>query len=180
VKPRSPRFARLAVVALGLALAFTSGCAKKPTMKLHHAEVSGVQVGFPPSLSVVLTVVVDVTNPNSYDVAIRAMRGQVVIMDKYTVPIDFRAVGDGVWLKADSATQVRIPVSMPAQTAFALLQEVPVVPQIPFKVSGKADVTATRTFQLEKDNYEVDEQGVIARQQIEESVRATLNPFAPR
>lgn len=179
METRRTSLATAAILGLALALG-TSGCAKKPTMKLHHAEVSGVQVGFPPSLSVVMTVVVDVTNPNSYDVAIRAMRGQVVIMDKYTVPIDFRAGGEGVWLKADGPTQVRIPVSMPAQTALALLQEVPIVQQIPFRITGKADVTASRTFQLEKDNYEVDEQGVIVRQQIEDSVRATLNPFAPR
>src|SRR5215475_1976368 len=89
------RLAWLALVLLALA---SSGCAKKPTMKVNHAEVSGVTIGFPPQLAIQMTVVLDVFNPNSYDVAVRAMRGTVTFEDQYTMPIDFRASGDGVWL----------------------------------------------------------------------------------
>jgi hypothetical protein len=48
---------------------------------------------------------------------------------------------------------------------------------VKYHVKGKADVTATRTLQIEKDNYEVDEDGTFARQQIEASVAALGIPF---
>ena len=86
---------------LAAILAVAPGCAKKPTMVLRHAEVSGMQLGFPPQLGVVMTAVVDVTNPNGYDVAIRAVRGTIVFNERYTLPIDFRPGGEGVWLAAD-------------------------------------------------------------------------------
>ena len=41
---------------------------------------------------------------------------------------------------------------------------------IAFRVIGTADVTATRTFKIEKDNYSVDETGTFSRQQLELAV----------
>ncbi len=43
--------------------------------------------------------------------------------------------------------------------------------------SGKADVTGTRTLQIEKDDYSVDERGIVTRQQIEAIIPNTL--FGP-
>jgi hypothetical protein len=37
-------------------------------------------------------------------------------------------------------------------------------------VIGTADVTATRTFKIEKDNYSVDEVGSFNRQQLEMAI----------
>lgn len=161
---------RLAFAGLVVAALASEGCAKKPTMKLNHAEVSGVQLGFPLQFGVVMTCVVDVSNPNSYDVAIRAMRGQVVFADRYTLPIDFRPGGEGVWLAASNTTSVRVPVNVPVDLAVRLLREAYTSPEIPFRMTGRADVTATRTFKIEKDDYEVDEKGVVSRQQIEASL----------
>lgn len=150
------------------ALALTQlGCAKKPTMKLNHAEITGVNVGFPPSLSVVLTSVVDVYNPNSYDVAIRAMRGQIIIMNRYTVPLNYQAENGGVWLAADRTTSVRVPVSIPVDLALQLARETLMTPTIQFHVVGKADVTASRTFQIEKDDYSVNEFGSFQSSQLQ-------------
>lgn len=143
------------------------GCAKKPTMKLNHAEISGFNVGFPPSLSVVLTSVVDVYNPNSYDVAIRAMRGQIIIMDRYNMPLNYQAEGNGVWLAAGRTTQVRVPVQIPVNLALQLAQETLMTPTVRFHVVGKADVTASRTFQIEKDDYSVNESGSFSSQQLQ-------------
>ena len=53
-------------------------CVSKPPMHLNHAEVSGVQF---PAFSVLMTVVVDVHNPNGYDVAVRAFSGQAIMAD---------------------------------------------------------------------------------------------------
>lgn len=163
--------ALLAVLALG-----SSGCAKKPTMKVHHAEMAGVQFGFPPSLALQMTVVMDVKNPNSYDVAIRAMRGQVTFYDRYTMPIDFRPPGEGLWLPADQTTQVRVPASVPVDLALRITREA-MTGVVPYHVVGRADVTATRSLKIESDDYSVDERGEIARQQIEASISALGVPL---
>jgi Late embryogenesis abundant protein len=155
------------------------GCAKKPTMKLDHAEVSGVSLGFPPQVGVLMTVVVAVYNPNSYDVAVRAMRGQVVFADKYPLPINFQGPPDGVWLPSDTTTPLRVPVSVPVQLAMQLLQEAMANPQIGFRIQGKADVTATRSLQIEKDDYEVDEKGAITRDQVASAMQSVFPFGAP-
>ena len=169
--PRRPSSA-LPVLLLAAALASfgAQGCASKPTMKLNHAEISGMTLGFPPQVGVVMTMVLDVYNPNSYDVAIRAMRGTALLAEKYTLPIDYRAGTEGVWLASKQTTTVRIPVSVPVDLALILLRESFAAPTVPFHVTGKADVTATRTFQIEKDNYAVDESGTFTRQQLELAV----------
>ena len=148
----------------------SSGCASKPSMKLNHAELSGVSLGFPPTVGVVMTMVLDVYNPNSYDVAVRAMRGTATLADKYTLPIDFRPGGDGVWLAANTTTTLRVPVTVPIDLGIRLLHEAYTAPTVPFRVVGTADVTATRTFQIEKDNYSVDETGTFTRQQLEMAI----------
>ncbi len=137
-------------------------------MKLNHAEISGFQAAtFPPSVGIVMTIVVDVHNPNGYDVAIRSLQGNVIMADKYTLPLNFQPGGNGLWLPADQTTQVRAPVVVPVDLALTLLREAYMSPVIPFHVVGKANVTGTRTFQIEKDDYEVDERGTVTRQQIE-------------
>ena len=145
-------------------------------MKVNHAELQGVQLGFPPSLMVQMTVVLDVTNPNSYDVAVRAMRGTVIYNGRYNQAINWAPGGDGVWLAAGRTTQVRVPVAMPVDLAMTLMREA-MTGVVKYHVKGKADVTATRTLQIEKDDYEVDEDGSFARQQIEASVAALGIPF---
>ncbi len=136
-------------------------------MHLNHAEISGAQFAtFPPSIGILMTVVVDVYNPNSYDVAIRAMRGQVVMVSKYMLPVDFHASGNGVWLASKHTTSVRVPVSIPLDLGLALLRESVSSPFIPYRLTGRADVTASSTFRVESDDYAVDEQGTISRQQI--------------
>jgi hypothetical protein len=155
-----------------------TSCAKKPTMKLNHAELAGgsVTIGFPPQASILMTCVIDVYNPNSYDVAVRAMRGSVKFAGKYDMPVDFRGPPEGVWLPADQTTSLRVPVAVPVNVAIQLMRESFNVPTIDFQLTGKADVTATRTFQIEKDNYEVDEKGTITRDQMDAAIRSVI-PF---
>jgi hypothetical protein len=159
---------RIALAATALAALCTlPACVHKPTMHLDHAEISGVQLAtMPPSLGIVMVVVLDVFNPNSYDVAVRAVRGQTVFAGQYPLPVMYQAPPDGVWMPAGQTTQVRVPVTVPVQLAFALMQQGMSMPTIPYHFSGTADVTATRTFELEKDNYAVDEEGSITREQM--------------
>ena len=165
-----PRRCLLSALALALALV-ASGCASKPTMKVHHAEVQGVQLGFPPSVAVQMTAVLDVYNPNSYDVAIRAVRGSVTFHERYTLPVNFQPGGEGVWLPAKQTTQVRVPTAVPVDLALRITREA-LTGAVPYRFVGKADVTATRSFKLESDDYSVDERGSIHRQVIDNSIAA--------
>jgi len=167
------RFLALGLLAL---LATQTSCARKPTMKVHHAEVTGVQLGFPPQLAVQMTVVLEVFNPNGYDVAVRAMRGTVSFNERYSLPIDFRPGGEGVWLAADQTTQVRVPVAVPVDLALRLTRE-SYTGTVPYHVIGRADVTATRSLKIEKDDYTVDERGEVSRQVIEQSILAMGIPL---
>jgi hypothetical protein len=136
-------------------------------MHLNHAEISGVQLAtLPPSIDVVMTIVLDVYNPNSYDVAVRAVRGQTVMAERFPLPVDYHAPGDGLWLPAHQTTSVRVPLSLPLPLAFQLVQQAMASPVITYRFQGKADVTATRSLQLEKDNYGVDESGSVTRDQM--------------
>ena len=136
-------------------------------MHLNHAEITGVQLAtLPPSLDIVMTIVLDVYNPNGYDVAVRAVRGQTILAQRFPLPVDYHAPGDGLWLPAHQVTSVRVPLSVPLPLAFQLVQEAMASPVIPYRFQGKADVTATRSLQLEKDNYGVDEQGTVTREQM--------------
>jgi hypothetical protein len=168
---------KLLAFALLAASTLAYGCVSKPTMRLHHAEVSGVQIGFPPQLGIVVTSVVEVTNPNSYDVAIRAVRGTATLADRYAMPVEWSPGGDGVWLPADRKTLVRVPTTVPVGLAVQIVRESFATPLIPFRIVGKADVTASRTFKIEKDDYEIDERGTLSREQIEASMRGTVFGF---
>lgn len=152
----------LAAVSLG-----QLACVEKPTMRLHHAEIAGLAVSLPPNVGVLLLIHVDIYNPNSYDVAVRAVRGQVVLAGRHTVPVQFAAEGEGLWLESDTTSRVVVPVEVPLTTSLAVLGESVQTPMIHFRFTGRADVTATRTLKLEADDYSVSEEGMISRDQIQ-------------
>jgi hypothetical protein len=178
-------FAGPAALALTASLALANaGCVHKPEMHLDHAEISGVQLGgVPPNLGIVMTVVINVYNPNGYDVAVRAVRGQTVFANQYPLPVTFQGPPDGVWMPAGQTTPVRVPIVVPVQLALLLVQQGMAQPTIPYRFTGSADVTASHTFQVEKDNYSVDETGTITRDQmmavIPNSVMAGAAQFLP-
>jgi hypothetical protein len=177
------RFGRVGLVGLSLAAAASAGCVHKPTMHLDHAEITGVQLAtLPPSLGIVMTVVINVYNPNSYDVAVRGVRGQTVIGGQAPLPVAYQAPPpDGLWLPAGQTTAVRVPVTMPIQLALALVQQGMTSPTIEYRFTGVADVTASHTFQLEKDNYGVDETGTITRAEMMAVIPNSIaaSPFFP-
>jgi len=182
-RPFDPYAVRRTLAALAaLAVLVTgSGCVSKPTMHLDHAEISGVQLAtLPPSIDVVMTIFLDVYNPNGYDLAVRAVRGQTVLAGRFPLPVDYHAPGDGLWLPAHQQTTVRVPLSVPLPLVFQLVQEAMASPLIPYRFQGKADVTATRSLQLEKDDYGVDDQGTVTRDQmmavLPNSIASALTP----
>jgi hypothetical protein len=169
---RNPsRWASSLTLSAALALCAV-GCVSKPTMHLNHAEMAGLQMGIPPSVQ--MNVVVDVYNPNAYDIAVRAMRGQVTMAERYPIAIDFRGPPDGVWMPAGKTTPLTVPIGIPLTTAVQIVGEAIASPTIPFHFVGRADVTGTRTLKIEKDDYAVDEQGTIRRDQIAAILPNTL------
>jgi hypothetical protein len=171
-----PFWSRLAGHALALAVvaSLAAGCVSKPTTKLNRAEISGLRIAFPPSIGLLMTVYIDVYNPNSYDIAVRAVRGQVLLAGRHALPVEFQAPGDGVWLGAEATTSVAVPVTVPGTVALAVLQESTSAASIPYRFTGRADVTASRTFQIEKDDYSVDAEGAVSREQIDRALRLGL------
>jgi hypothetical protein len=168
---------RLALCATALVSLNLAGCVRDPTVRFDHAELNGVQiVAFPPRLGVSLTVVADITNPNSFDIAIRAMRGQVLMSDRYPLPLNFQAPGDGLWLRAGQVTPVRLPVDMPVDLAIELIRESFASPYISFHVVGAADVTGTSSLQVHKNNFPLDLRGVVTRQQVQGVVPTAFLP----
>jgi len=158
-----------------LVAATNVACVTKPTMHLNHAEISGVQMGVQPTM--VMTVVVDVYNPNGYDVAVRAMRGQVWMADRYPVALDYRApVDQPFWMPAGKTTSMRVPLYVPLSLAIQLVQEAFASPTIAYRVIARADVTGSRTFQVEKDDYAVDERGTMTREQMAAIIPNSIVP----
>jgi hypothetical protein len=166
---------------LAAAIALVACAADEPTMKIDHVEVSSVQTGFPPSsVALQMVVVLEAYNPNGYDVAMRAMHGTASFEDRYSVPVDFRPDGDGVWLRSEKTTEVRVPVVVPADVALLITQGA-LADTVPYHVVGKADVTATSTLKIEKDDFEVDDRGNLTRREIEKSLAVVGAPtMAPQ
>ncbi len=169
-----PRARLLPALFLALLSLTTLACVSKPTMHLNHAEITGVQLGYPPSVQ--MAVVVDVYNPNSYDVAVRAVRGQIVMADRYPLALNFQAPPDGLWMPAGKTTSMSVPIALPLPLAFQLVQEAFNYPEINYRFIGKADVTGTRTFKIEQDDYSVDERGTINRAQMAAIIPNSLAP----
>lgn len=175
---RTLRAAVLVLACVAAPIAAT-GCVHKPTMTLRGAEIRGVQLGWPLQAQVQMTVLLDVYNPNSYDVAVRAVRGETLLADRFTVPVHYQAPGDGVWMAADRTTRVAVPIAVPVDVGLVVLAAAASAPTVPYRFRGRADVTGTRTFAIEKDDYAVDERGEIPREQFEAALRTLPIPGFP-
>lgn len=146
---------KAAPLALTLAL-FSTSCAEKPTLKLHHAELRSASlrgIGFDVFLSV--------NNPNSFDIQIRSVRVVVAIAERYALPpIDY---DPNQWLPAGESTIVRVPIGIPYAIMPNLVSEATRTPVLNYTVKGSADLTAIRALGVEKDNYPINETGSLQR-----------------
>lgn len=140
-------------------LAIVSGCVSKPVVSLDHAALS-----YASFRGIGLDVFLKVVNENSYDVQVRNVRADVTIAGRYALaPIDIQP---NTWLPADETTLVRVPVLIPWQIVPGLLNETVGSPSISYRVRGSADVTAVRMLGIERNDYPVDQQGTVPRQQL--------------
>ena len=146
----------LAVGVLVLAGLALGGCASKPTLRVHHAELRSATIQ-----GVGLDVMIQVDNPNSYDLQIRNVRASVLIAGRYMLPP--LLFSPNQWLPAGEKTLVRVPMLIPYDLVPRLINESVNTPLIVYAVSGSADVTAVRLLGIEKDNYPINEQSSISR-----------------
>lgn len=156
-------------LALAVALALTA-CVHKPTMQLHHAEISNAGPN-----GIGMTVYLTVNNPNSFDVQVRNVRVQSTVAGRWTLPPV--AYSPNQWLPADGSTVVAAPVVIPWVLVMPLLAETAARPDIPYRVQGAVDVTAIRSLGVRSDNYPVDENGSIPRFAVLQAARGMF-PFA--
>jgi len=89
---------------------------------------------------------------------------RVVIGGRYTLPPVIYSPNQ--WLPAGENTYVRVPMLIPYQLIPRLLQETVSSPVIQYRVQGIADVTATRLFGVQRDNFPVDEMGSVGRRDL--------------
>jgi hypothetical protein len=161
---------RRRLVALGsilVALAALPGCVTDPVVSVHHAEFRGVS-----GYGVGLAVFLKVRNDNPYDVQVRNVHVNVVFGHGSVLgPIDFQP---NQWLPSHQTTLVPVPVYIPWQLVPVLAAETMGSYAIPYQVHGVADVTATRAFGIERNNYPVDDSGSVPRQMVVDSARGAL------
>jgi LEA14-like dessication related protein len=154
---KSLRSRALAVALAACALAPISGCVSKPVVTLHHAEVKAASL-----TGIGLVVFLKVENSNAYDVKVRTVHAQVTIAGKYALdPID---IAPDQWLGSNSSTLVSVPLQIPWTLIPALIGETLGSPEVKYHVTGTADVTAVRALMIEKNDYPIDEDGVLPRQ----------------
>lgn len=172
MRQRTPLlFAKKTAAALGLLAlsAVTTGCGPKdPIMRVNGSSIRGGQfvisaLPFPMvNGDALMEVNISAENPNGFDVQVRGVRGQVHMMNgRYVLPVSM-ALGN--WLRADNTTTFNVPVRVPLGVGLNILRESVTMACIPYTVQGVADVTATSTFKLEKDNYPFNQAGCIPRQ----------------
>lgn len=150
------RLAGSAVLALALALGATA-CVQTPSVKLHHADVQGASLA-----GAVLDVVIEIHNPNSYDIKVRDVTAETTFAGKYALPPI--VLHPDQWLPAGQSTQIHVPTTLPWLMIPGILAETLLAPVVRYSVRGSANVTATRTFGVEEDNVPIQLSGEMPRQ----------------
>jgi hypothetical protein len=158
---------RRSALLLPLLALVPAGCVQQPAITIHHAEVRGVS-----PMGVSLAIFLQVRNDNAYDVQVRSVRCNVTFGRSATLgPIDF---SPNQWLPANQATLIQVPVSLPWTLVPALASESSGAYAIPYHITGVADVTASRTLGIDRNNYPINEGGFIPRQTLVDGARSML------
>jgi LEA14-like dessication related protein len=131
------------------------GCVSKPTMTLHHAELQGVSPA-----GIAMNVVLAVANDNVFDVQVRTVDVDVTVARQAAGRFN---LVPNLWLPAGKTTLLGVPVVLPWSLLPAILSESLSAGVVKYHVRGYADVTATRALEIEKDGYQINEEGELPR-----------------
>lgn len=149
-----------------VALAGAPACVSKPAISVHHAELRGLSAW---GLNVMI--LLQVRNDNSYDVMIRNVNVNTTFGRGLNLPVNF---SPNQWLRSNQTTFVQVPVTIPWTAIPQLVGETTGAYAIPYHVKGYADVTATSSLQIDRNNYPVDEDGAIPRQMVVDAARSAI------
>lgn len=144
------------LAAAAMCLAATA-CVETPKVRLHHADIQGASLA-----GAVIDVVIEIQNPNAYDIQLRDLTAETTFAGQYRLPPI--VIHPNQWLPAGRATQVHVPTTLPWLMIPGILAATVLSPQVTYNVRGSANVTATRTFGIEEDNYPIDLNGTMPRQ----------------
>jgi hypothetical protein len=167
LRNRERRRLTWAILPVLAALAGAPGCVQRPTITLHSAEVRGISTN-----GVNVLIFLQIRNDNSYDVQVRHVNCNVVMGRGYVLgPVDFTP---NQWLPSNQTTFLAVPVTIPWTLVPSLATETFGSYTIQYQVKGSADVTATRAFGIERDNYPIDHAGFVPRQMVMDAARTVL------
>jgi hypothetical protein len=153
----TPLPARAALAGAALFGLAAMGCVETPRVRLHHADMQGASL-----MGAVLDVVIEIQNPNSYDIKLRDITAETTFAGRYKLPPI--VLHPDMWLPSGQATQVHVPTTLPWLMIPGILAETVMSPRVTFSVRGSANVTATRTFGIEEDNVPLNLNGEMPRQ----------------
>jgi hypothetical protein len=145
-----------AVIAGALCLTATA-CVETPRVRLHHADLQGASLA-----GAVLDVVIEIHNPNSYDIQLRDLTAETTFAGRHRLPPI--VIHPNQWLPSGQSTQVHVPTVLPWLMIPGILTDTLLAPKVTYDVRGSANVTATRTFGIEEDNYPINLRGEMPRQ----------------
>ncbi|MFO0590154.1 MAG: LEA type 2 family protein [Polyangiaceae bacterium] len=134
----------------------TAACVETPTVTLHHADIQGASLA-----GAVVDVVIAINNPNSYDIKLRDITAETTFAGKYRLPPI--VMHPDLWLPSGQTTLVHVPTTLPWLMLPGLLAETVMSPAVVYNVTGSANVTATRTFGIEENNYPLQLTGTMPR-----------------
>lgn len=147
------------------------GCVKNPTMDLYGARVQTVS-----PMGVGMVMVMKIRNDNPFDIQVRNVAANVIIGDSFRMPTV--RTSPNVWLRASSVTLVDVPMTVPWPTLMPLLSRTVGSATIEYRAKGFADVTATSTFQIDRNDYKFDEEGKVSRVELVQAAIRGGFPFA--
>jgi hypothetical protein len=130
------------------------GC--QPAVTLHSALLRG-----PTPSGVAFEAVMAVENPNLFDVEVRAIRANAKLEGvRGVVPV---YVEPHTWIPAGRTVFINVPITLPWQMIAPVIAATVGNSKVTYYVSGSADVTATRAFAIDRDEYKFDEEGELPR-----------------
>ena len=149
----------------------TVGCVKNPTMDLYGARVQAIN-----PMGIGMVMVMKIRNDNAFDIQVRNVAANVVIGESFRMPTV--RTSPNVWLRANSVTLVDVPMTVPWGTVMPLLSRTVGSATIEYRAKGFADVTATSTFMIDRNDHKFDEEGKVSRVELVQAAIRGGFPFA--
>lgn len=145
---------RLVSAVIGCALAaFATGCS--PVVSLHHTEVRGVSSD---GVGIVAHLVVE--NENAFDVEVRSVRANVTMAGRWRLaPVDIQP---NKWLASGRKTRIAVPLTVPWTSVPGVLAASAGSSAVPYRITGVANVTASRAGRF-RAAYPIDDEGTVPR-----------------